>query len=64
MPDLLTTADVMLRYGCERHTAANIMRKLPVFKVGNKLFIRAADLRHWEESRTYYPVPPKKRRTK
>lgn len=56
MPDLLTTADIMQRYGCERHTAAAIMRKLPVFKVGKRLFIKARDLMAWEESKTEYPM--------
>ena len=55
MPDILTTADVMLRYGCERHTAASIMHKLPVFRVGKKMFVKMRDLLNWEESRIEYP---------
>ena len=62
MPELLTTADVMERYKCERHTATTIMHKLPVFKVGNKLFVRAVDLKRWEEGRIEYPALPMKRR--
>lgn len=56
MPDLLTTADIMQRYSCERHKAASIMRDLPCFKVGKRLFVKARDLMAWEESRTEYPV--------
>lgn len=62
MQDLLCTADVMERYQCERHKATNIMRKMPVLKVGNKLFIRMADLKRWEESQLVYPVILKRRR--
>ena len=55
MPDLLSTADVMQRYQCERHTAASIMHKMPVLKVGGRLFVKVADLVRWEERRTQYP---------
>lgn len=56
MPDILTTVDVMARYGCERHTAASIMRKLPFFRVGKRMFVKLNDLKTWEESLIEYPV--------
>lgn len=56
MPELLRTEDIMDRYGCERHTATAIMRKLPVLKVGKRLFVRKADLQDWEETRMEYPM--------
>ena len=62
MLDILTTNDVMKRYGIERHTAAAIMRKLPVFKVGTRLFVKMRDLQAWEESLVQYPVTNKNRR--
>ena len=57
--DILTTADIMARYGCERQTASKIMHKLPMFRVGNRIFVRARDLTEWEESRTEYPISRK-----
>lgn len=56
MSDLLTTDDIIARYQVERHTAASIMRQLPSFKVGKRLFVRADDLIEWERKRTVYPV--------
>ena len=57
MPDILTTADIIQRYGCERHTAARIINSLPRFRVGKRLFVKMADLLNWEESRIEYPMP-------
>ena len=53
----------MERYGCERHTASSVMRKIPVFRVGKRMFVRAKDLIAWEESRMEYPVAAIKRTT-
>lgn len=62
MPDLLTVAEVMQRYGVHRQSASAIMHQMPVIKVGNRLFVRARDLLQWEESRTVYPAAPVKQR--
>ncbi len=56
MTELLTVTDVMERYNIERHSAGKIIRQLPYFKIGNKLFIRSNDLYEWERNRTFYPV--------
>ena len=58
MPDLMTVAEVAERYGLERHSAADLMKKnMPVTRIGGKLFVRKRDLLAYEESRTEYPVP-------
>ena len=61
MQDIFSVDDVKRRYGCERHLAADIIRKLPSFKVGRRLFVKASDLSDWENSRIEYPVQPAKR---
>ena len=60
---MLTTVDVMSRYSCERQTAAAIMKRLPWFKVGKRIFVKAVDLEQWEESKTVYPVAARQHRT-
>lgn len=57
MPDILSVQDLMMRYGCERHTAAKIIKGLPKFRVGKRLFVKMVDLLNWEESRIEYPMP-------
>lgn len=54
--DVLTTEDLMNRYHCERQKAADIMHKLPSFKIGNRLFVKAAYVAEMEEGLTVYPV--------
>jgi hypothetical protein len=56
VPDILSVQDLMARYRCERHTASKIMSKLPKFRVGKRLFVKAVDLLNWEESRIEYPM--------
>ena len=63
MRDLVTVEMIRERYGCARHKAAEILRDLPHFKVGNRLFARSADLEAWERERTMYPLPTGRRKT-
>ena len=60
MPDLMTTADVMARYGIQRQAASAIMRQMPVIRVGGRMYVKLRDLMAWEESRTEYPAVKRK----
>ena len=59
MPDLMTTADVMSRYGLQRQAAAAIMHQLPVIRICGRMYVKVCDLMAWEESRTTYPARQK-----
>ena len=63
MKDLITVAEISERYGVARHTASEILRQLPYFTVGKKLFARSADLEAWERDRMMYPLPTGRRKT-
>ena len=56
MPDLMTLQDVMSRYHIQRQAASVLMRKLPVIRIGGRLFVRKADLLEYEQAQTEYPV--------
>ncbi len=56
MKDLVTVEMICSRYGCARHKGAEILRALPHFRVGNRLFARSSDLEAWERSRMTQPV--------
>lgn len=62
MKDLVTVEMICSRYGCARHKGAEILRQLPYFTVGKKLFARSADLEAWERDRTMYPLPTGRRK--
>ena len=64
MQDVFTTANVMDRYQCERHTAVAIIQKAIGFKVAGKWFVREANLKRWEDAQHVYPVPTRGRRRK
>lgn len=56
MQDLLTLDDIMVRYKLQRHAAANLMHKMPVTKIGRRLFVTVRDLEKWEQEQTQYPA--------
>lgn len=57
MTDLLTTEQIAARYQmASKEEAAKWMHKLPCFKVGKRLFVRADDVTEWERKNTVYPV--------
>ena len=57
MKDLITIEGICARYGCERHKAASIIRKIPHFPVGKRLCAYADDLEAWERGQMVYPMP-------
>lgn len=61
MKDLLTTEDIMERYKLQRQAAAILMHKMPLLKIGKRLYVSASDLEAWERSKTVYPVTTGKR---
>lgn len=56
MRELVTVEIICTRYGCDRHKAASIIRKLPHFRVGNMLKAYAADLEDWERGQMVVPI--------
>ena len=56
MKDLITIEGICARYGCERHKAGSIIRKIPHFMVGKSLMAYAADLEAWEREQMVYPM--------
>ena len=64
MKELITIEIICQRYGCERHTAAAIIRKLPHFKAGKTLQAYAEDLADWEREQLVYPLPKGGRKPK
>ena len=58
MQDLLPTEYIMERYQMKRQAAAKLMYKMPVVKIGKRIFVREKDLEAWEQQKTVYPVTP------
>ena len=56
MKDLITIEMICDRYGCARHKAGDIIRRIPHFTVGKRLFAAAADLEAWEREQMVYPI--------
>jgi hypothetical protein len=56
MEALVSIETICTRYGIERHKAAEIMDKLPCFRVGNKRFAHEKDLTAWERGQMIYPI--------
>lgn len=57
MNEIVTIDLICARYQCERHHAGTIIRKIPHFKVGNRLMAYARDLDNWEREQMVYPLP-------
>lgn len=57
MKDLITIETICTRYGCARHKAGDIIRRIPHFQVGKRLFAAASDLEAWEREQMIYPMP-------
>lgn len=57
MNELVTIDTICTRYQCERHHAGAIIRKIPHFKVGNRLMAYERDLDNWEREQLIYPLP-------
>jgi len=65
LPDVLTVADVLKRYGLRDKAAARrFMREVGAFTVGGRLVVRQDDLDRWEREqaeiarRAQQPVKP------
>ena len=56
MKELVTVDTICDRYGCERHKAADIIRRIPHFTVGKRMFAAAADREAWEREQMVYPI--------
>lgn len=57
MKDLITIEQICDRYGCARHKAGAIIRRIPHFQTGKRVFAYAADLEAWEREQMVYPLP-------
>ena len=64
LKELITIEGICERYGCERHTASAIIRKIPHFKVGKLLMVYERDLDNWEREQLVYPLPKGVRKPK